>query len=129
MYVLKYIYGVSKKIIIMGHYLNKPLHGYYERSCNNVWGGDMSSYWLAKGDLSIESEGFLVAAREQALSTNAIIHLHSHNVSPLCRLKLCADHPETVEHLISGCSQLASHQYEIRHDHVAHYIHWLLCKV
>ena len=48
----------------------------------------MSSYWLAKGDLSIESEGFLVATREQVLSTNAIIHLHNHDVSPLCRLVL-----------------------------------------
>jgi len=56
------------------HYLDKPLHGYYERACNNVWDAGMSSYWLAKGDLSIESEGFLTAAREQALSTNAVIH-------------------------------------------------------
>ena len=48
----------------------------------NVVDGGINSYWLGKEDVSIESEGFLVAAREQALSTNTIIHLHNYDVSP-----------------------------------------------
>ena len=42
----------------MKHYVDKPLHGYYEHS--SKW-----YYWLTKGDLFI---GFLVATNEQVLS-------------------------------------------------------------
>ena len=31
----------------------------------------MSFNWLVKGDLSLESEGFLLAAQEQSISTRA----------------------------------------------------------
>ena len=34
---------------------------------------------------------------------------------------LCGEHSETVEHLVSGCSPLASQQYKSRHDHAARY--------
>ena len=76
----------------------------------------ISFNWLTKGDLSIESEGFLCAAQEQALSTRAMMQVYSQG-SSMCRL--CGEHPENVEHLISGCSQLAGQQYKSRYDHVA----------
>jgi len=49
------------------HYLAKPLHGYYEKICNTKWDHSTTFYWLNKGDLSIESEGFLLVAQEQSL--------------------------------------------------------------
>ena len=52
-------------------------------------------------------------------------HVYCASSNPQCRL--CGTQAETVEHLISGCSQLAGTQYLARHDNVAKYIHWLLC--
>ena len=106
-------------------YLGKSLHGYYEHFCRTVRDDILSFNWLTKSDLSIESEGFLCAAQEQALSTRAMMQVYSQG-SSMCRL--FGEHPETVEHLISGCSQLAGQQYKSRHDPVARYIHWLLCQ-
>ena len=59
-------------------------------------------------------------SRTQALSTRAMMQVYNQGSSTCC---LCGEHPETVEHLISGCSQLAGQQYKSRHDHVARYIH------
>ena len=36
---------------------------------------------------------------------------------------LCGEHPETVEHIVSGCLKLAGQQYKARHDHIARYLH------
>ena len=58
------------------HFLAKPLHGYYERVCNAVWDHIPTFYWLNKGDLSIESEGSLLAAQQQSLSTRAMATVH-----------------------------------------------------
>ena len=110
----------------LGRYKLKPLHGYYERVCSEVWNQNSTFYWLYKGDLSIESEGLLIAAQEQSLSTRAMTHLYGTCPSALCRL--CGEHPETVEHLILGCPKLASQSYKHRHDRVLIYLHWLLCR-
>ena len=45
------------------------------------------------------------------------------NVSTSCRLS--GEYPETVEHLVSGCTKLAG-LYKSRHDCVLKYLHWLL---
>ena len=58
--------------------------------------------------------------------TNAMQHIYSDHFSSQCHLS--QDQAETVERLISGCSQLAGTQYKLRHDNVASYIHWLLCR-
>ena len=108
------------------HYLAKPLHGYYKRVCNAVWDRTTTFYWLNKGDLSIESEGFLLAAQEQSLSTRVMVTVYGTNVSISCRL--CGEHPETVKHLVSGCTKLAGALYKSRHNCVVKYLHWLLCQ-
>ena len=78
-----------------------------------------SVYWLTKG------EGLLLAAQDQALCTRAVQYVYSQSSNPKCQL--CGAQAETVEHLISGCSQLAGNQYLICHNNVAKYIHWVLC--
>ena len=35
---------------------------------------------------------------------------------------------ETIDHLISGCSELAKTEYIQRHNRTAAYIHWKMCK-
>ena len=67
-----------------------------------------------------------MAAQEQSLPTRAMTQIYGSCPSALCRL--CDEHPETIEHLISGCPKLASQSYKYRHDRVLIYLHWLLCK-
>ena len=46
--------------------------------------------------------------------------------NPNCRY--CNKEKETVDHLVSGCSLLAIKKYIERHNRVATYIHWTLCR-
>ena len=103
-------------------YSQKALHGYFVRSRDKNVDELASSYWLTKGDLTFETEGLLIVAQDQALSTRALQQVYSGSGDTRCRL--CNTQPETVEHLISGCSKLAGTS---RHDNVARYIHWCLC--
>ena len=52
--------------------------------------------------------------------------MYSNSSTTQCRL--CDSQAETVEYLISGCSQLAGTQYKLQHDNVVKYIHWVLCQ-
>ena len=83
--------------------------------------------WLHQANLDKETKGFIMAAQEQALATNTIKNkIHHLPVSPLCHL--CHSCDETVDHLISSCSYIAQSQYKARHDQVASFVHWQLCK-
>ena len=69
----------------------------------------------------------IFSAQEQALRTNYIkFHIDKTIDSPLCRM--CGERGESVYHLVSECSKLAQREYNRRHDDVARYIHWQLCK-
>ena len=73
----------------------------------------------------METEGLLFAAQDQALHTRALQHVYSN--SSTTQYQLCNFQVGTVEHLISGCSQLAGTQYKLQHDNIAKYVHWRLC--
>ena len=53
-------------------YSLKALHGYFMRSWDSNYDEVTSLYWLTKGDLSMETEGLLFAAQDQALCTRAL---------------------------------------------------------
>jgi hypothetical protein len=73
------------------------------------------------------TESLLMAAQEQSLRTRYIKWaIDKSNVDPKCRW--CAATNETVQHLVSGCSVLASSEYKARHNKAASIIHWRLCK-
>ena len=74
---------------------------------------ERSVQWLKAGFLTKATEGFIMAAQEQALRTK-------------CRV--CGEWFETVKHIVSGCGQLAKKQYMIRHDKMGLRIHWELCR-
>ena len=44
----------------------------------------------------------------------------------MCRI--CSKQQETIDHLVSGCSELAKTEYTQRHNRIAAYIHWKICK-
>ena len=83
---------------------------------------------MKKGYLKKETEGFIMAAQDQALRTNWYRHnIEKENVSPTCRM--CEQRDETIAHIISECPQLAQNEYmKIRHDKAAAILHWNICK-
>ena len=71
--------------------------------------------WLRRGSLKLQTESFVIAAQDWALSTNyrkARIE-HSREFA-LCRL--CNTKDETVTHIINECSKMAQTEYKRRHD-------------
>jgi hypothetical protein len=83
--------------------------------------------WLSKGDLKAETEEEIVAAQDQALNTKyyAVKILNAETDS---KCRLCQQHDETIDHIISACPILAKEQYIKRHDKVSAQIHFDVCK-
>jgi len=106
---------------------SKALHGQYIKDiegkvdCDNTWN------WLTNGELKKETEGFILAAQDQALRTNAI-KARIDNTTEDSKCRLCKEKEETVDHLVSTCSKIAQTDYKERHNKVASMLHWNLCK-
>ena len=83
--------------------------------------------WLHSSDLKGETESLIIAAQDQLLNTRyhqrKIIGMQ---VDSKCRM--CNTVEETVSHILSGCTTLAPTEYTHRHNKVASYIHWAICK-
>ena len=61
-------------------YSQKALYGYFVRSQDKNVDELASLYWLIKGDLTFETEGLLMAAQDQALTTRALQQVYSGSV-------------------------------------------------
>ena len=83
--------------------------------------------WQSKGDLKAETESEIVAAQDQALNRKcyATKILHTETDS---KCRLCQQHDETIDHIISACPILAREKYVKRHDKVSAQIHFNICK-
>ena len=58
--------------------------------------------WLKSGDIKAETESTIVAAQDQAISTNYFKKkILKEETESKCRL--CEQHEETIDHLTSGC--------------------------
>ena len=80
----------------------KPLHGKFFRKISGI-ADERTWQWLNGGYLTKATEGYVMAAQEQALRTRwvkAMIDGEA-DVDPMCRL--CGVRWETVTHLVSGC--------------------------
>ena len=44
------------------------------------------------------------------------------------RCQLCTHSEETIDHMISGCSTIVNTEYLQRHERVAKFMQWTLCK-
>ena len=51
----------------------------------------------------------------------------NNGADPRCRI--CTQCQETIAHLIPGCPTLAPNEYLYRHNRVAQYLHWKICKL
>ena len=68
-----------------------------------------------------------MAAQDQAINTrNYQKVICGQQVESKCRM--CSQHEETVDHIVSGCEVLAKTEYISRHNNAAAYLHWSVCK-
>ena len=100
----------------------KQLYGRFNRLINTI-SHERSCTWLRKGNLTRETESLLIAAQDNAIRTNHIkARIDKTQQNNKCRL--CHDRDETINHIISECSELAQREYKARHDWVGMNIHW-----
>ena len=82
---------------------SKALHGTYPQRVKQAdVDQDKTQRWLKAAGLKAETKGFIIAAQDQSLSA----HWY-----PKCRL--CGRFDETIDHLVSGCPELAKTEYII----------------
>ena len=73
--------------------------------------------WLKFGDIKGETGSTTVATYHQAISKNYFKNnILKEETDSKCRL--CRQHEETVDHLISRCPILAKNEFLMRHDRV-----------
>jgi hypothetical protein len=103
----------------------KKLHGKYFRKVEELQVADHA--WLREANFKKETEALLMAAQEQSLRLNFIKFSIDHTVdNGNCRM--CGMFPETVQHVVCGCPQLAKVEYLVRHDRMGKTIHWALAR-
>ena len=109
-------------------WLSLPLHGQYMRQLNSETDMSLTFKWLSRGNLTMENEAFICAAQEQALCTRSIaFSIYKTATTEKCRL--CGSSTESVRHIVAECVKLVQVEYLERHNIVARYIHWKLCRV
>ena len=85
-----------------------------------------TNQWLKSSGLKAETEGFIIAAQDQSLATRSYnASIIKDGTSPLCRM--CNKYDVTIDHIVSGCPELAKTEYIHQHDKAAAYIHWKVC--
>ena len=73
------------------------------------------------------TEATIVAIQEQAVTT-IYIKKHIHNTTDGDTCRMCNTMPETIAHVVSGCTTLAATSYLKRYNSVAKIIHLELAK-
>lgn len=64
--------------------------------------------------------------QDQILPTRSYQHrILNQDVNPMCRV--CNSYEETIDHVTSGCPELAKSEYIYRHNKTASFIHWNIC--
>ena len=67
--------------------------------------------WLKKGSLKKETETVIIAAQDQAISTNNIRkNVYKEDISSMCRM--CGKSEETIAHILNECPNLAQNEYK-----------------
>jgi hypothetical protein len=101
---------------IKGKWEEKWMHGKFPHSLDEKLLNKEQSYrWLKFGDIKEETESTVVAAQDQAISTNYFKRkILKEEIESRCRLY--KEYEETIDHLTLGCPILAKNKHIIRHD-------------
>ena len=82
---------------------------------------------LSTPGLKSETEGFITASQDQCIKTNYYRNkILKDGTAPKCRI--CGQFQETVDHIVSGCPELAKTEYIQRHNKAGAYLHWTVSK-
>jgi hypothetical protein len=103
------------------------MHGQFPRSLDEkLVDKELSYRWLKFGDIKGKTESTIVAAQDQAISTNCFKRkILKEEIESRCRL--CKEYEETIGLLTSGCPILAKNEYVIRRDKVCTHLHYSIC--
>ena len=115
-------------VAIKSKWEQKPLHGQYALRSKDADIDQLNTHqWLRCAELKAETEGFIMAPKDQSLFTrNYQSNIIRNGTDPRCRL--CDDKVETIDHLAAGCPILAPKEYKDRHDKLGQYLHWRICQ-
>ena len=87
---------------------------------------EKSLAWLCSLGLKGEMERFILAAQCQAL--NMRYHQRHMKQSTNSKRRMCYNAEENIKHIVQGCTLLVLCEYINKHNKVAGYIHWTVCK-
>ena len=105
----------------------KALHSQYPKLLEKAHIDIVTTNKWLSSNLEGETEELLVAAQDQTLNTrNYQKVICGQKVESNCRM--CSQHEETVDHIVSGCEVLAKTEYISRHNNAAAYLHWNSCQ-
>lgn len=107
---------------------DKPMHGQFfrdlERQCVDE---KASMLWLHSSGLKRETKSMIFAAQDKALNTK----YHQKNILKQTEdsiFRVCNQAEEHISHMVEGCITFAQIEYTNRHNKVASYVHWSMCK-
>ena len=92
----------------------KQLYGRFKRLINNI-SLEKTWRWLRKWNFKRETESILIAAQNNAIRTNHI-KVRIDKTQWNSKWRLCGDRDETINHIISECSNLLRKEYQTIHD-------------
>ena len=85
-----------------------------------------TNHWLRSNGLKAETEGLIAAAQNQSLATRSYHgHIIKDSTNPSCKIR---GKYKTVDHIVSGCPELAKTEYINRHDTAASHMHGKVCQ-
>ncbi len=92
------------------------MHGKYPRRIKDADVDQVkTNKWLKTHGLTAETEGLIITAQDQSLATRSYHHrIIRDGIGPQCRIY--GKHKESIDHIISGCSELAKTEYIQRHN-------------
>lgn len=108
---------------------NKHLHGQFPKKILDTAHIDteLSFKWIKKHNVSPNVESSAFAMQDQAVTTRQYRRdIMKEPIDGKCRLCICKD--ETIQHIISGCKNLAGSYYVKRHNNLVQYVYWCLAK-
>ena len=101
---------------------NKALHGQYPELLEKPHVDIVNTNKWLSSNLKGETEGLLVAAQDQVLNArNYQKVICGQKLKRKCRM--CSQHEETVDHIVSGCEVLAKTEYISRQNKAAAHLH------
>ena len=106
----------------------KPLHGKYPLRTDHADVDKTTTHqWLSSSSLKGETEGLILTAQDQSISTRVYqTRMVENGANPNCTL--CTEQEEAVDNIISTLRTIVNTEYLQRHDRVAKFILWALCK-